>query len=188
MRNHRSHERDPPIIADVTPFDRPVRIVVLRDLHAVVDVAEHRRHHVVALAQMRGQLRHIEPTAQQRGAFAGAELDVAAHLGQVLRADHRADDRLFVERIAHRDALGALGEARRELGVDRLLHEDAAARGATLAVVREDHEHRGKRRDLQPRRNTAGEQRAAVRWLCRRRFGRHGVRQFAESGLFSDRY
>jgi hypothetical protein len=64
-------------------------------------------------------------------------------LARWLRADHRADEGALVQRVADADAPGALDEAVHEVGVDRLLHQDAAAGGAALAVVAEDHEHRG---------------------------------------------
>ena len=115
----------------------------LRDAHAVVHVGEDRRPHEIAALQVCRQVRRIQPAGDQRGAFLRAQLDVAAHLGQVLRADHRADDRALVQRVADGDLRGARREALHEVGVDGLVYQDAAARGATLAVVAEDHEDRG---------------------------------------------
>ncbi|MNV79410.1 hypothetical protein D3C71_1729620 [compost metagenome] len=66
-----------------------------------------------------------------------------AYLGQMGLADHGADDGFFVERVAHGNAPGALGEAVGELHIDALLHQDAAASRAALAIVGEDHEYGG---------------------------------------------
>src|SRR6185436_20987430 len=63
--------------------------------------------------------------------------------------DHRPDDGLLVEGVADDESARPLGEARRELGVDRSLDEDPRPGGAALAVVREDHEHRGVERALE---------------------------------------
>jgi hypothetical protein len=116
----------------------------LGDAHAVVHVGKHGRPDEVAVLHRLGQLGGVaglvQAAAQQRGAFLGAEFDVAAHLGQVGLRNHRADDGFFVQRVAHGDAPGALHELLDEVGVDALLHQDAAAGGAALAVVGEDHE------------------------------------------------
>ncbi|VFS20039.1 Uncharacterised protein [Serratia liquefaciens] len=50
--------------------------------------------------------------------------------------------------IAYAQAIGALGEAFNELGVDTLLNKDARAGGAAFAVDREDGEQRGVKRAL----------------------------------------
>ncbi len=115
--------------------------LVLGDLHAVVHVGKHRGQHIVALAHALGQHGRIQAATQHAGAFLLAQFDVVAHLGQVAGADHGADDGGFVQRIAHGDLPGALHEAVHELRVDALLHQDAAAGRAALAVVGEDHEH-----------------------------------------------
>ena len=56
------------------------------------------------------QRRRVHAAAQQRRAFLGAQLDVPAHLRQVIGADHGSDDGLLIERIADADAPRALGE------------------------------------------------------------------------------
>src|SRR3954454_1536445 len=58
-------------------------------------------------------------------------------------ADHRPNDRAVGKRIAYREALRALDKALRKLHVDRLLHQNARAGSAALAVVRKDHENSG---------------------------------------------
>ena len=56
-------------------------------------------------------------------------------------ADHGADDGFFIQRVAHGDAFGAFYKLRHKVGIDGLLHQDAAARRAAFTVVAEDHEN-----------------------------------------------
>ena len=120
---------------------------VLCDLHAVVHIGKHGGPDEVAVFHAGGQLGGVagavQATAQQGGAFFGAELDVAFHLGQMRWRDHGANNGCFIQRIAHGDAFGALSELGHKVGINVLLHQDAAAGGAALAVVAEDHEDGG---------------------------------------------
>ena len=87
-------------------------------------------------------------------------------------------------------ALEDLDVAARREGRDDLVFvvvPEAHHHGEAERDQEEHHEHRGERRDLQPRRDAAREQRASARRLCRRGFGRRRLRQLAEGGLFSDR-
>ena len=58
-------------------------------------------------------------------------------------ADHGAHNGVFIQRIAHCDALGALSELLHKVGVNALLYQDATAGRAALTVVAENHEHGG---------------------------------------------
>ena len=57
-------------------------------------------------------------------------------------ADHGADDGFFIQRVTHCNAFGAFAELLHKVSVNALLHQDATARRAPLAVVAENHEHR----------------------------------------------
>ena len=114
----------------------------LRDPHAVVDVGEHGRQHVVARrARDAGSVGRVEAAAQQRRAFLRGRARCSC-------APSRGAPALIIGPTMVFSSSGsptvmrlrALGEPRREVGVDRLLHQDARAGGAALAVVREDHE------------------------------------------------
>src|SRR5947208_7172526 len=121
--------------------------LLLRNAHAIVDVREDGWPDVVAGAhgwrELRGVGRAFETATQERCAFLGACLDVAADLGEVILADHRTDERRLIEWIADADAPRALGEAGCEITIDGFLHQDPRAGRAALTVVREDHEERG---------------------------------------------
>ena len=153
-------------VFDVVGFFNGVRFVLegdqagdgakdffLGDAHAVVDVGKHGGPDEVAVLHMRGQVGGVagltQSATQHRRALFGAEFDVAAYLGQVGFADHRAYDGFLVKRVAHGDAFGALGKLGCKVGVDALLHQDAATCGAALAVVAEDHEDGGIQRAVQ---------------------------------------
>jgi hypothetical protein len=89
------------------------------------------------------QRRRSDAAAHHGRALLGSELDVAAHLRQVIGADHGTDDGLLIQRIADGDAPRPLGKFCDEVRVDGLLHQNPRARRAALAVVGEDHEYRG---------------------------------------------
>lgn len=98
---------------------------------------------------MRRQVgRFIRAAGQQGGPLFDAEANVAGHFLPVLLANQRADLGVRIGRIAYAQAIGALGEAFNELGVDTLLNKDARAGGAAFAVDREDGEQRGVKRAL----------------------------------------
>ena len=69
--------------------------------------------HEVALAQRGRQVRRVEAADQQLGAFLRPELDVAAHLGQVLGLIIGPTMVRLVQRVADRDARRARGEVAR---------------------------------------------------------------------------
>src|ERR1700757_3256805 len=118
--------------------------LLLRDTHAIVDIGENGGPDVVAGAHPPGQFGSIrwpvEATAQEGRSFLGSRYDVTADFGQVILADHRTDERRFIERVADADPPRALGEPCGEIGIDRFLHQDARTRGTALTVVREHHE------------------------------------------------
>ena len=66
----------------------------------------------------------------------------------MLLANQCANLGVRIGRIAHAQAVGALGEAFDEFRVDALLDENARARGAALAVDGEDGEQGGVQRAL----------------------------------------
>ncbi len=61
----------------------------------------------------------------------------------MLLANQRADLGIRIGRIAHAQAVGALGEALDELRINTLLNENARTGGAAFAVDRENGEQRG---------------------------------------------
>src|SRR5262249_25413481 len=71
-------------------------------------------------------------------ALARARLDVARHVVPLLLRDEGAEARLGVERVARRHLAGALDDLLHERVVDRLLNQQARARGAQLALPVED--------------------------------------------------
>src|SRR4029077_12663493 len=121
--------------------------LLLCDGHAVVDVGKYAGPYIVAGTDRGRQLSGVggalEAAAQQRRAFLGAVCDIAADLGEGSLADHRADERFLIKRVAHADAFRTFAEASRKVRIDGFLHEDAGTGGAALPIVREDHEERG---------------------------------------------
>ncbi len=75
----------------------------------------------------------IRAAVQQGGLF-DAEANVAGHFLPVLLANQRADLGVRIRSDRCAQAIGALGEAFNELGVDTLLNKDARAGGAAFAV------------------------------------------------------
>lgn len=69
----------------------------------------------------------------------------------MLLADERANLGVRIGRVAHAQAVGALGKAFDELRVDALLDEDARAGGAAFAVDGEDGKQGGVQRALNVR-------------------------------------
>ncbi|MPM18262.1 hypothetical protein SDC9_64668 [bioreactor metagenome] len=111
--------------------------LLLEDPGARLDVGEDRRSDEVA------ELEALGPAATgHQAALAPADLDVAHHLGEVLRVDQGADLGLRVVRVADPDPLGLGGVALDELVVHRALDQDPAASGASLAIKREHTEDR----------------------------------------------
>ena len=85
--------------------------LLLRDAHAVVDVGKDRRHarSCPCAAAPATPAHPGRRTAASRLPCGRARCSCAPWPGGL--ADHRADDGLLVQRVADRDALGALGEA-----------------------------------------------------------------------------
>ena len=92
--------------------------------------------------------RFVRAAGQQGRPFFHPEADIAGDFFPVLRADQRPHLGVGILRIAHAQAVGALGETFDEFRVDALLNEDARTGGAAFAVDREDGEQRGVERPL----------------------------------------
>ena len=84
---------------------------LLRDAHAVVDVGEYGGPHDSCPSRTAAELGGVAGARGRRTTSVApslrAELDVAAHLGEVSMADHGADHGCFIKRVAHTDAAGA---------------------------------------------------------------------------------
>ena len=98
---------------------------------------------------MRRQIGRFVRAARQQGCpLFNAEADIAGDFFPVLLADERANLGVRIGRVAHAQAVGALGKAFDELRVDALLDEDARAGGAAFAVDGENGKQGGVQRAL----------------------------------------
>src|SRR3954447_11519761 len=114
--------------------DRPEDLLA-HDRHLRLHIDEHRRLEVCVAADV--------PAGGQRRAFALARFDVADDALAMRRGDQRTHLRFVRERLADFHFLKRVDERFREAVVDRLMHEDAAARAAILARVAEGRGDRG---------------------------------------------
>ena len=129
--------RHQPVLDVVRDPDR-VLLVLERDDrdHRPEDLLLRDRHRVVHPGNNGRRIERVLPrlaAEHDLGAFTARALDERVHALAVGLGDQRAHLRLGVQRVAHLDLAGLLGERDDELVVEPLLDEDPRARLAALA-------------------------------------------------------